>query len=332
MITQVLRLLITPGEPAGIGPDITVKLAQEAWDVEIIAIADPALLMERANQLGLPLVCVPCDLQSPPTAHQPGQLKVLPISLHQPVTPGTLSTANAGYVLQTLNTAAELCLSNQADAIVTGPVHKGVMNEAGIPFSGHTEYFAEVCHVPQTIMLFVVEQLKVALMTTHLPLSAVPSAITQTKITSTLQLLNDELKTKFHVAAPRILVCGLNPHAGENGHLGREEIDVIRPAIETLRQQGLLIEGPLPADTVFTPPFMARAEVIVGMYHDQVLPVVKTLGFGNAVNVTLGLPFIRTSVDHGTALDVAGTGQADAGSLSVAMKLAVEMMGLRGKD
>lgn len=331
MMTPARRLLITPGEPAGIGPDITIQLAQQDFAVEIVAVADPALLTERASQLGLPLSILPCDVNDKPTPHRAQQLKVIPISLKQTVTAGKLNPANARYVLRTLETAATLCLSRQANAIVTGPVHKGVMNDAGIPFSGHTEFFAKVCNVPQTIMLFVVDQLRVALATTHLPLSAVPSAITQEKLAATLRLLNSELQKQFHLNQPNILVCGLNPHAGENGHLGREEIETISPAIAKLREQGLLLEGPLPADTIFTPPFMSRADVILGMYHDQVLPVVKNLGFGHAVNVTLGLPFIRTSVDHGTALDAAGSGKADASSLQAAMKLAEEMIELKNR-
>lgn len=329
MTTPARRLLITPGEPAGIGPDITIQLAQQDFAVEIVAVADPALLTERASHLGLPLSIIPCDVNDKPTPHRAQQLKVIPVSLQQTVTAGKLNPANARYVLRTLETAATLCLSGQADAVVTGPVHKGVMNDADIPFSGHTEFFAEASNVPQTIMLFVVDQLRVALATTHLPLAAVPSAITQKKLSATLRLLNSELQKQFHLNQPRMLVCGLNPHAGENGHLGREEIETISPAIASLRDQGLLLEGPLPADTIFTPPFMARADVILGMYHDQVLPVVKNLGFGHAVNVTLGLPFIRTSVDHGTALDVAGTGKADASSLQAALLLAVEMIGLK---
>ncbi|VVC75051.1 4-hydroxythreonine-4-phosphate dehydrogenase [Aquicella siphonis] len=319
------RILITPGEPAGIGPDITIQIAQQPWPAELAVVADPDLLLRRARETGLPLTLDEIDTDSPPSAHRPGTLKILPVKMRSTVEPGKLNPACAVYVVETLEKAAALCLKKQSHAIVTGPVHKGIINQAGIPFSGHTEFFAKYCQVPQTIMLFVVKDLKVALATTHLPLSAVSAAITKTHLQTILTLLNTELKHRFQIKTPRILVCGLNPHAGEGGYLGREEIDTINPVLESLRAQGLLIEGALPADTIFTPKYLNRADVVLAMYHDQALPLVKYLGFGHAVNVTLGLPFIRTSVDHGTALDIAGTKKADAGSLEAALTLAIAM-------
>lgn len=323
-----MRLIITPGEPAGIGPDITVQLAQQAWDAELIAIADPDLLKHRANQIGLSLELIECDLNNltaDKAKHKAGTLKIIPVKLHASVEAGKLNVVNSAYVIQTLEMAASLCANKQASAIVTGPVHKSVINQAGFAFSGHTEFFAQYCHVPHTVMLFVVDQLKVALATTHIPLAKVSQTITQDLLRLTLSILNTELQRQFHIIAPRILVCGLNPHAGESGYLGREEIDTISPLLNKLRAQHYLIEGPLPADTIFTPSYLQRADAILAMYHDQALPLVKYLGFGHAVNVTLGLPFVRTSVDHGTALDVAGTKHADAGSLIAAVKLAIAL-------
>jgi 4-hydroxythreonine-4-phosphate dehydrogenase len=319
------RILITPGEPAGIGPDISIQIAQQAWPHELVAVADPALLNERAKKIGLQIQLIETDINADPTPHQPGTLKIIPITLHAAVTPGQLNTSNANYVLQTLQTAADICLNQQASAIVTGPVNKAVINDAGFSFAGHTEFFAAHCHVPQTVMLFVADNLKVALVTTHLPLSAVPTAITQDRLLTTLAILQTGLQQQFQIKTPRILVCGLNPHAGEEGHLGREEIDVIAPALAILRKQHYQILGPLSADTIFTPKYTDHADVVVAMFHDQALPLVKYKSFGHAVNVTLGLPFIRTSVDHGTALDIAGTGMADPGSMQAAIQLAMTL-------
>jgi 4-hydroxythreonine-4-phosphate dehydrogenase len=323
---QTKRLVLTPGEPAGIGPDITIMMAQQDWPAEIIVIADPVLLQERATQLSLPLKIEQADLDLPVQASKAQTLKVLPIQAGS-VTPGQLSIKNAAYVLETLALATKLCLEKKADAIVTGPVQKEIINQAGIAFSGHTEFFAEVSSVAQTIMLFVVNELKVALLTTHLPLANVPNAITSDKLKRTCLLLNNELKKWFGLNNPRIAICGLNPHAGEGGYLGREEIDTIIPAMQQLSAEGLCVIGPFPADTIFTPSQLIKADVVLAMYHDQALPVVKYAGFGNAVNVTLGLPFIRTSVDHGTALDKAGSGLADASSLIAAMQLALKLSG-----
>lgn len=326
-MTNLKRILITAGEPAGIGPDIILTLAMQAFDVELIAVGDPHLFEARAQQLNSPITITTVTLDDARVKHKAGVLRVLPVPLCAPVMAGELNPANATYVINTLKMAATACLHQQADAIVTAPVHKGVINDAGIPFSGHTEFFAEHCGVPRTLMLFVCDAFKVALATTHLPLSQVPAAITPDALTQALTLLNDGLKRWFHIPAPQLLVCGLNPHAGEAGHLGREELDVMMPCLATLKKTGLAIKGPVSADTAFTPQSLNGVDAVLAMYHDQALPLVKYASFGHAVNVTLGLPFLRTSVDHGTALDVAGTGHADAGSLLAAIQLAIKMTG-----
>lgn len=319
------RIVVTPGEPAGIGPDVTIQLAQQAIAAELIVIADPSLLRERAQQLGLPLQLIECDLTSPPVLHQAGTLKILSVPMKGKSEAGKLNTQHAAYVIETLEKAAALCLEKKAAAVVTGPVNKSIINEAGIAFTGHTEFFAQQAHVDHTVMLFVVDQLKVALATTHLPLSEVPKAIQKERLRVVLSILSDGLKKQFGIAAPRILVCGLNPHAGENGYLGREEIEVISPLLQEMRTEGHCLQGPLPADTIFTPHHLQQGDAVLAMYHDQALPLVKYLGFNHAVNVTLGLPFIRTSVDHGTALDIAGKGKADAGSMKAATQLAIKL-------
>lgn len=324
-MNKLKRILITPGEPAGIGPDITISIAQKAWDAELIVIADPKLLQERATQINLPLQLIEADLKQPAAMHQAGTLKIIPCYLQQTVIPGVLSADNVVYVIETLQLAAKLCLDHSVNALVTGPVNKSIINQAGISFKGHTEFLAQAANVPLTVMLFVVDQLKVALLTTHLSLADVPKAITREHLSTTLMVLHDDLRDRFKVISPRISVCGLNPHAGENGYLGREEIDTITPLLAELREQNYNIQGPLPADTLFTPKVLAETDAVLGMYHDQVLPIVKYIGFGHAVNMTLGLPFIRTSVDHGTALDIAGTGKADAGSLQKALELAIKL-------
>jgi 4-hydroxythreonine-4-phosphate dehydrogenase len=319
------RLFITPGEPAGIGPDITVQIAQHHWPAELVVIADPDLLQARAQQLHLPLQLRSYSLHDSPQPHQPSTLSILPVTLNVAASPGLLRPENATYVLQTLEQAASLGLKQQASAIVTGPVHKSIINQAGIHFSGHTEFFADYCSVEHTVMLFVLDQLKIALATTHLPLAQVPTAITKERLQLTLSILHHELQHRFGLATPHILVCGLNPHAGEAGYLGHEEIETIAPALTALRHLDATIHGPLPADTIFTPAYLQKADAILAMYHDQALPLVKYLGFGQAVNMTLGLPFVRTSVDHGTALDKAGTGHADFSSLAAAIKLAIKL-------
>lgn len=321
------RILITPGEPAGIGPDVVIQLAQQPCSAELIIVADPALMAERAKQLSLPLTIITADLNQPATQHQPGQLKIIPITLAAPARPGITNPQNAHYVLACLERATDDCLQKKANALVTGPINKSVINAAGIPFTGHTEFLAARCQRTEAIMLFVVDRLKVALATTHIPLSQVSHAITTAKLITLLRCLHAELQNKFGIAQPKILVCGLNPHAGEEGNLGHEEIETITPALQQLRTEKIDVVGPLPADTIFTAKHLQAADAILAMYHDQALPVVKYLGFDRAVNVTLGLPIIRTSVDHGTALDMAGSNHANPGSLIAAVKLAIDLTG-----
>ena len=323
---NLARILITPGEPAGIGPDVLIEAAQQPWNADLIAIADPALIAECAQLLQRPLQIIECDITDQNRImHQPGSLRIHPVTFPGKITPGKLNIENAPAVMQCLQIAADACMNHQADAVVTGPVHKAIMNNAGIPFTGHTEFFANAANVTQTVMLFVVDNIKAALLTTHLPLKNVSAAITSEKLQSVLTILHHDLKKYFHMSHPRILVAGLNPHAGEDGHLGNEEIDIITPALTQLRQQGFHIDGPLPADTIFTPAVLHQADAVLGMYHDQILPVIKFMGFDRAVNMTLGLPFVRTSVDHGTALDIAGSGRANAGSLCAAITLAIHV-------
>lgn len=320
------RIALTPGEPAGIGPDLVIALAQQAQPHEIVAIADPQLLRARAQQLHLPLQLRDINVQEAPRPSAAGELAVLPIPLAEAAVPGKLNVKNAPYILHTLDAAIAGCTAGHFAALVTGPVQKSVLNDAGIPFSGHTEYLAEKTHTPKVVMMLATEGLRVALATTHLPLKDVAAAITQDELTQVLDILQRDLQLQFGIKEPRILVCGLNPHAGEGGHLGREEIEVIEPVLTQLRMRGMNAIGPLPADTLFTPKYLDKADAVLAMYHDQGLPVLKYKGFGQAVNVTLGLPIIRTSVDHGTALDLAATGKADLGSLRTALAYAIAMV------
>lgn len=321
------RIAITPGEPAGVGPDLIITLAQQAWPAELVAFADRQLLLDRAKQLGLPLSLRDYSAQLPPEAQTAGTLTVAHVPLEAPVTPGQLEEANGHYVVATLTAASQANLNGQLDAIVTGPVHKGIINQAGVAFSGHTEFFAHQAGCSDVVMMLATEGLRVALVTTHIPLSCVPKAITHDRLVKVIEILHQDLQQKFGIHSPRILVCGLNPHAGEGGHLGYEEIDTIIPTLEYLRtERQYQLNGPLPADTIFQPKYLAEADVVLAMYHDQGLPVLKYQGFGNAVNITLGLPYIRTSVDHGTALDLAGTGQADVGSFKLAISHALTMV------
>lgn len=320
------RIAITPGEPAGIGPDLIVQLAQQAWPVELVVCADRALLLQRAEMLGLPLTLHPYQPQEPAQPQAAGTLTLCSIPLPAAPQPGQLNPANSQYVLESLARACDGNLHGEFEALVTGPVHKGVINDAGIPFTGHTEFFAERSLTPRVVMMLATEELRVALATTHLPLKDVAAAITQQSLREVITILHADLRRKFGLSDPHILVSGLNPHAGENGHMGREEIEVIEPVLAELRQQGLRLSGPLPADTLFQPKYLQQADAVLAMYHDQGLPVLKYQGFGRAVNITLGLPFIRTSVDHGTALDLAGTHQADTGSFITALRLAITMI------
>ena len=326
----VLRIALTPGEPAGIGPDLVVTLAQTALPAEVVVIADQGLLSERAQQLGLPLQLLPVDLSAPPQTLLPGQLRVLHIPLKHPCQPGQLNIANADYVLETLKLAGLACVNAEFAAIVTGPVHKGIMRQAAIDFAGHTEFFTELTHAPQAVMLLMTQELRVALATTHIPLKDVPNAITVAGLSQTIRILHHDLRMRFAIKAPRIWVCGLNPHAGEGGYLGSEEQEVIIPALQALRKEGIKVAGPVSADSIFTPFYLQQADVILALYHDQGLPVLKYSGFNQAVNVTLGLPIIRTSVDHGTALELAGTGRAQVGSLQQALLCALNLAKQQG--
>jgi len=320
------RIAITPGEPAGIGPDLCIAIAQRPpSDVELVIVADPKMLLSRAQQLGHPLRLKDFYPASEPVETKAGELTVLPVQLRSKAAPGVLDKANADYVLETLRVAAKTVSDGNCDAMVTGPVHKGIINDAGTPFSGHTEYLADFYDQDLTVMMLATEGLRVALATTHLPLSAVPAAITKDLLRAIIKILYTDLQSKFGIATPQILVCGLNPHAGEGGHLGREEIETIEPVLDEMRAQGIDLIGPLPADTLFTRKYLANADAVLAMYHDQGLPVLKFKGFGAASNITLGLPIIRTSVDHGTALDLAATGMAETGSLSNAITTALEM-------
>ena len=322
---SVQRLAITAGEPAGIGPDLCIQIAQQSHAQQLIVVADPDLLRTRAAALNLPLTIEQFDASEPARPTPARSLTVAPVSMRSPAEAGVLNPANAQYVLETLTVAANGCLDGTFDAVVTAPVHKGVINDAGIPFSGHTEFLEHLTDSEKVVMMLATEGLRVALATTHLPLRDVPDAITPELLDQIISVLGTSLQTDFGLQEPRILVAGLNPHAGEGGHLGREEIEVIEPALERWRKQGLNLIGPLPADTLFNEKYLQDADAVLAMYHDQGLPVLKYKGFGRAVNITLGMPIIRTSVDHGTALDLAGTGKADHGSLLTALEYAATM-------
>lgn len=321
------RLAVTSGEPAGIGPDLCLELAANGRPAELVVLADARLLAERARLLGKKFDLPAYDPASPAVA---GCISLLPLPTAAPVEPGHLDPANADYVLALLQRAADGCRNGEFAAMVTAPVHKGVINDAGTAFSGHTEFLAERTGAAMPVMMLTAGTLRVALATTHLPLAAVPAAITFERLTQVLAILDHDLRERFAIGAPRILVCGLNPHAGEDGHLGREEIEIIEPCLNALRERGLDVVGPLPADTLFTPTRLKGADAVLAMYHDQGLPVLKYAGFGHAVNITLGLPIVRTSVDHGTALDLAGTGRADAGSLHAAIQAALDIVARHG--
>jgi 4-hydroxythreonine-4-phosphate dehydrogenase len=323
------RLILTSGEPAGIGPDLCIEAARKQFACDLIVAGDADLLRSRARSLNSDVRIESVERGNEPQAHESGRLRVLHIPTAHAVSAGKLDKANARYVLDLLDVAADGCVAGTYDAMVTAPVQKSVINDAGVHFSGHTEYLADRCGGMHPVMLLACGNLRVALATTHLPLHAVPAAITTGRLRQVIGILHADLKTKFGFAQPKILVCGLNPHAGESGHLGHEEIDIIGPTLDALRAEGLDLVGPAPADTAFTPHMLNDVHAVLAMYHDQGLPVIKYAGFGNAVNVTLGLPILRTSVDHGTALDLAGTGKADAGSLFAAIELAIELCARR---
>ncbi|UYO73537.1 4-hydroxythreonine-4-phosphate dehydrogenase PdxA [Halomonas qinghailakensis] len=343
MSNSAAPLLITTGEPAGIGPEITLILAANGQLNNTVAIGDIQLLNQRAALLGLQLDVVEAAPGSEEVS-SPGRLVVWPAALREPALPGVLNPANAGYVLETLQIAVDACQQGHAAAMVTAPLHKGVIIEGGFPnFTGHTEWLRDACGVDEVVMLLATDQalhaqsshwqgsgdLRVALVTTHLPLREVADAVTYDKITRVSRLLAADLKRQFGIVTPRIAVCGLNPHAGEDGHLGHEELDVIIPALKALRAEGLDVQGPFPADTLFTPRHLVGIDAVLAMYHDQGLAVLKYAGFGQAANITLGLPLVRTSVDHGTALSLAGRGIADPNSLGVALALAKQIAARR---
>ena len=330
MATRLPVLALTAGEPAGVGPDLCVALAHEALPCHLTVLGDVDVLRARAALLGIAVEVITDDAIPPHTA---GRLHVRHIPVASPVTPGRLDADNSAHVLALLDAAREGCMNGAYDAMITAPVHKGVINDAGFAFTGHTEYLADHSGTPQVVMMLAGGGLRVALATTHLPLREVADAITPALLRDVIRILDAELRKKFGVAAPRILVAGLNPHAGESGHLGREEIDVIEPVLDRLRADGIDLVGPLPADTLFSRIRQEHCDAVLAMYHDQGLPVLKYASFGAGVNITLGLPFIRTSVDHGTALDLAGTGRAEPGSLLAAIETALEMArpGFRGQ-
>ena len=319
------RLIVTTGEPAGIGPDIALAAALSDWSCELVFAGDPELLAARAAILGLAIKPGEWRESAATVPHRAGTMPVLPAKLGAAAAAGRPDPANARYILETIEVAARGCLAGRFAAMVTAPVQKSSINEAGIAFKGHTEYLADLSGGVHPVMLLVADGLRVALATTHLPLAEVSRHITRDSLEKTLTVLDRGLRDAFRLKAPRIVVCGLNPHAGEAGHLGREEIEVIRPLLESLKARGIAVSGPVPADTAFTPASLEAADAVLAMYHDQGLPVIKHAGFGRTVNVTLGLPFLRTSVDHGTALDLAGTGRADPGSLFEAIRLAQQL-------
>lgn len=333
----VLRLAITSGEPAGIGPDLCLRLADRDWSTELVVLCDLDLLKTRADQMGVQVKFRTYEPERPPEASISGVLTVCDVKTHTQVITGVLNPDNSDYVINVLDRAIAGCRSGEFAAMVTAPLHKGVINEAGRPFTGHTEYLAEQTQTALVVMMLAGETphgpLRVALATTHLPLAAVPGAITPETLTSVLRILDHDLRTKFGLSSPRILVAGLNPHAGEGGHMGREEIDTIIPVLENLRKEGMNLIGPLPADTLFTPRVLPQGDAVLAMYHDQGLAPLKYATFGQGINITLGLPIIRTSVDHGTALDLAGLrvdgaqAAADPGSLYAAVTLAAALAG-----
>ncbi len=329
---MTLRIAITAGEPAGIGPDLIITHAQKSCEHELVVICDPKVLKQRAALLKLPISIREFNPEIPAQPLNAGEICVYPVQLLSECQPGILNSGNAQHVLNTLDIAIELCEKQLVAAMMTAPVHKGVINEAGISFSGHTEYLADKTDTPKVVMMLATEGLRVALVTTHLPLAKVPAAITKENLRETISILHTALCKNFAITNPKILVCGLNPHAGESGHMGREEIDIIEPVLYEMQKTGINLIGPLPADTLFTPKVLDGADSVLAMYHDQGLPVLKFKGFGKAVNITLGLPIIRTSVDHGTALDLVGTGKADIGSFETAINTAVEMASANSKS
>jgi len=324
-IQAVPNIAITTGEPAGIGPDICLKLSAHLQQARLVFIGCPDLLIQRAQQLSLPVKIKPYK-KNYTSLTTKGEMEVLEVPVEKAVKSGQLDTANSQYVLTVLQRAVDGCKSGEFDGIVTAPIHKGIINKSGIPFTGHTEWFASATNTSHVVMMLACEGLRVALATTHLPLSQVASAITKSSLERTVLTLHKALQQTFRIVEPKILICGLNPHAGENGYLGREEIDTIIPVLKKCQETGMDLVGPLPADTLFSPTRLQEADAVLAMYHDQGLPVLKFKGFGEAVNITLGLPMVRTSVDHGTAIDLAGTGLANETSLQYAVRYATSML------
>jgi 4-hydroxythreonine-4-phosphate dehydrogenase len=320
------RIAITPGEPAGIGPDLVISLAQQSWPVQLVIVASKELMEQRAQQLNLPITLIDYDASLEATPQVAGTLTILDIPLGGACTAGILDVTNGAYVVETLKVASDKNMSGEFEAMVTGPVNKGLINQSGIPFSGHTEYFAHQANCSDVVMMLATKGLRVALVTTHIPLAYVSKAITFDRLQKVTRILHQDLQSKFGIESPKIYACGINPHAGEDGHLGREEIEVMDPAFAELREEGINVIGPLPADTIFQEKYLEDADAILSMYHDQGLPVLKYKGFGSSVNITLGLPFIRTSVDHGTALELAGVGEADSGSMIEAINSAIDLV------
>ena len=323
---SIPRIILTPGEPAGIGPDIIIDIAGRAFPAELIVVADPRSLEHRAEILGVSIELPAYQQSAAPTRHEPGSLKLIPLHTPKGVTPGKPDPANAGYILESLRIAARGCLDGEFQAMVTAPVNKAVINRAGTPFSGHTDYIAAQCGNYRPVMMLMNDSLRVALVTVHVPLSGVAAGITREHLRHVITVVHTDLRQRMEIGNPRLLVCGLNPHAGEAGFLGSEEIDIIIPVIEEMRSAGIAVAGPVPADTAFTPDSLRHIDVVITMYHDQGLPVLKSQGFGEIVNVTLGLPLIRTSVDHGTALELAATGKARSNSLQTAINCAFNMI------
>ncbi len=324
---MIHRIAITPGDPAGIGPDICALISRDPPEnTELVVFADRTILEARAQKLGISISLKPYVREEAPTPSAIGELSLVQINKKADVTIGKLNAVNSPYVLESLELATQKVLDQELDAVVTGPVHKGIINDAGIDFSGHTEYLAGLCKVKRSVMMLATDDLRVALATTHIPLSEVPNAITKSLLRDVIRILHGDLQKRFYITKPTILISGLNPHAGESGHLGREEIEVIQPVLTEFQKQGMNLIGPLPADTLFSSSSLDKADAVLSMYHDQGLPVLKFKGFGKATNITLGLPIIRTSVDHGTALDKAGTGEVDIGSLYQAIAAAKAMI------
>mgnify|MGYP003333604634 FL=1 len=317
--------MITSGEPAGIGPDLVLMAAMSSWDAQLVVLGNQTLLAERARLLGLSVIFEPYSSTHAVEPHTPGTVLLIDLPLGSPCQPGVLDPGNASYVLAQLDMAVELCTANECQAMVTAPVNKAIINDAGFPFAGHTEFLAAATSTDRVVMMLVADTLRIALATTHIPLRDVPDAMEAPSLLEMLKIVHTHLRTHCCIDQPQITVLGLNPHAGESGHLGFEEETIIAPVCETARKQGLSVTGPLPADSAFIPPMREQTDAYLAMYHDQGLPVLKALGFHKAVNVTLGLPIVRTSVDHGTALDLAGTGKADSGSLKTAISTAMTL-------